>query len=761
MRLILVNFRGRRHLDVTFEEWGAEHGASVFHYIDGASGAGKSTLFEAIYWCLFGAAKAYPWKNKKAKTSVTLHYNNLIVKRSRNPTGLSVTVDGENYDNIRAQQQIHTHLGTSEMWLATTYMRQGKNHPIFEYTPAQRMKLLNTLSFGEEDPTRILTRFDLKIKETEMALKLAKAKYSACLERYNETLAQDTEIDAAYTLDESTSHQYEKRIAKYDVLLRQLKKQRDAAIDREARRSCYQEMETKLLGELETLPLIDDDAFQTLRAAKEQYDNYVRNQDKLKRHKVNLDKLKFTSPPPAFTQDDLTKAIATHRLRSEMEIRAMQLGVKYEADTLKSETRDLETSIEYQPLFAVRDAYEEDQEECERLESLIDDDVPSSHTLEDQIRTMKLSRDIMVCPQCETGLKCIDGLLKPAEGSPFDAERYNQLKTQLRLALRNEDRRRRLKVIKGRLAKTQPPYIPARARRLANVKAARERLDQLRRISYVDAPNHEPVYIQRCLEWHQLAGEIKTFELESCPQGYDETEYRRLTESRRQHVEIKKRLDDVRLGLSKAPAPLESSEVLTTRIKETRKAKAELELALKRNSVTTVALARHKELTRLHAQVNQLHDVHVNLVEMKLEAVDIQRQKLYGLVDSINAYLRHNTCLLFDISIQFSITLTKTIKATGQEKTIASVSITCDGEEVMGLSGGEMTRANLLIASAINHVCGGRLLILDECLSSLSLDQKDIVLDMFRTKLPHCVVLVTNHGLPPGMFDYHMFVERD
>ena len=89
------------------------------------------------------------------------------------------------------------------------------------------------------------------------------------------------------------------------------------------------------------------------------------------------------------------------------------------------------------------------------------------------------------------------------------------------------------------------------------------------------------------------------------------------------------------------------------------------------------------------------------------------------------------------------------------------VTIIRDGETIPldSLSGGEFDRVALALFLAFNKVSKSKLIMLDECLSSLHAELVEDIVDMIKTKLHDKMVLITLHQANTGMFDNIIDIE--
>jgi ABC-type transport system involved in cytochrome bd biosynthesis fused ATPase/permease subunit len=69
------------------------------------------------------------------------------------------------------------------------------------------------------------------------------------------------------------------------------------------------------------------------------------------------------------------------------------------------------------------------------------------------------------------------------------------------------------------------------------------------------------------------------------------------------------------------------------------------------------------------------------------------------------------------------------------------------------LSGGEKDRVNLAFTLAFSELVNNRILLLDECISSLDAETTNVVLENLKEKYRGKLVLLVSHQANIGFFD--------
>ena len=130
-------------------------------------------------------------------------------------------------------------------------------------------------------------------------------------------------------------------------------------------------------------------------------------------------------------------------------------------------------------------------------------------------------------------------------------------------------------------------------------------------------------------------------------------------------------------------------------------------------------------------------------------------------VDNINTEMEEYINSFFGENFTVKLSTFKETKD-GDKKSCIDIVIIKDGENVPleSLSGGEFDRVALAIFLGFNKVSKSKLIILDECLSSLHAELVEEIVEMIKNKLSDKIVLITLHQSNTGMFDNVIDIEQ-
>jgi DNA repair exonuclease SbcCD ATPase subunit len=171
MKLSIKNIRQHRSLSLEIPESGLVR-------IKGLSGAGKTTIFDAIRHALYGDVSGLTsWDETSSSIELTLL--GCSIKRTMRPNSLRVEKGGQSYVDDEAQAEIiKTIQMTSEEFMASSYIQQEFAESLLTLSPADQLRLIQKLAFGDDDPEVTKERIKNEIQRLTADQKAAEATLS-------------------------------------------------------------------------------------------------------------------------------------------------------------------------------------------------------------------------------------------------------------------------------------------------------------------------------------------------------------------------------------------------------------------------------------------------------------------------------------------------------------------------------------------------------------------------------------------------------
>jgi len=133
-----------------------------------------------------------------------------------------------------------------------------------------------------------------------------------------------------------------------------------------------------------------------------------------------------------------------------------------------------------------------------------------------------------------------------------------------------------------------------------------------------------------------------------------------------------------------------------------------------------------------------------------------EKKAITDFIDSLNEHASIYIEQFFpDEDIRIELKTSQETKSTGKEK--ISLNFELQYRQLIGdlsfLSGGEKDRVNLAFTLAFSEMINNRILLLDECISSLESETTNIVLENIKEKYKGKLVILVSHQANLGFFD--------
>ncbi len=170
MKLELTNFRCHVHESYCFPE-------QTISLLKGEPGYGKTTIFNAIWWVLYGHLRGVGNKmSSKKRTMVKVEFEKLpslgtgvCIQRQNHPNKFTLSIDQPlsgpkiSHQGEIAQQLVNQVFGSRETWKAVSYIVQGEQCLLLSGSKQDRLKLLEELSFHQDNPKEAINKIDQQL----------------------------------------------------------------------------------------------------------------------------------------------------------------------------------------------------------------------------------------------------------------------------------------------------------------------------------------------------------------------------------------------------------------------------------------------------------------------------------------------------------------------------------------------------------------------------------------------------------------------
>lgn len=174
MKLELENFRHHRSKTIELPNQGVI-------LLSGESGSGKSTILTAIEFVLYGKVqKVNSFSTKGASVRFTYdgialkHFSNedgehppfIVIFRKKDPVLLELTVGTKKFVGTEAQEIINRLFGTHDIFLASSYLKQGAKSELIDGSVRDKTSLVESFISDKGDISKYKTKIDDEVTKT-------------------------------------------------------------------------------------------------------------------------------------------------------------------------------------------------------------------------------------------------------------------------------------------------------------------------------------------------------------------------------------------------------------------------------------------------------------------------------------------------------------------------------------------------------------------------------------------------------------------
>jgi len=768
----------------------------VLTLLDGHSGVGKSTVLRSIIWCLYGKPKT----SAKEKTHVEITVSKrLRITRSKKPNELKVTTeDGTYYDN-EAQSIIYKHFSSQRIFEIASYIPQKSWNVFFSLNNNEKMKVLNTMAFGDSDPSDFISKLDAHLSITSKdknKVDIEVDKIKQLLESHVDRYIKDREI---YNVEES-------EINELETYLKELKDKKQKIIElKEKKRKILTKLELLKKEEKEIKERIKKDSpFVDLNVLKEEIEELSKEESscliQIKETKRNLqlvteiEKVKSKIIGSRLNKETNHKRYKLEELKHAQKVElqfqrneeiARKLGVNYNEKEINEKIDELQRLIEIQPQLqqiqsnrgALVKLYEQDYE------------IPNKESLELELEKQKkrlnllqLSLDILECPKCFASLRYKDKKLVESEVQRSDVKEIQATRTRIsELQSRIEEAKELIKASQI----NKETYLALKDTKQLTKQGSQKILklvSLLRSIEFIEKPQPSVKEITENIEYFTNVDKLKELESYLKPSTVNVSVLEQKAKKLKHEIEGKRNIlenetlqlrlkEELKSKLSKVSKEIKRHELELEAIQETEKEEGietcdsnvdEYENECERVK-EEIEFSKHcfyycelyAKLKTIKEEQNKLQKRYLNLSKLKQIAIDVECQKLQELVDTLNEYMEEYLSFLFMEPICLELKLQKELKTTKNVKPQVNLSIFYKGNEydnISQLSIGEADRVSLALTLAFSKVVGTNILMLDESMVSFEIGLRGKCLELIREMQIENVICV-EHVSVEGDFD--------
>lgn len=821
MKIELRNFKCYDHYIVDFP-------TGTISLLKGPSGVGKSSILQAITWCLYGSLRGVDNRlNAKVKMSVCITFDdNFIIYRQKRPGFLKVTNNNVDYEDDVGQALINEKFQTSNLWSSISYISQGERNALLSSSNTVRMETLNDIAFNQENPCVYIEKIQEEVKKRTNNYTVKSQIYDSECDKYNQE-KKEKKITTKKCLNDDEIESLNNEIATKEDGLNKLHQK---IVVNEKLKAGYAQIEQSLKDKQEQFKKLDSKLLETdidkletnIYQFNELLQNKIRSTKEIelrtkkkqelelkKKELANIKKQLDLLPTDIKEQLDIYESEFTgdksviniktlQRLQNEKanfelnKAKAAKLNIVYDEIIIDAEKHKIDTILNAQNSLKLIKEIDQLTIDYNNYE-LKDFDKEKLALLKSELAAAKQNRDIVECPQCETGLRNANGKLVLASNKPVSLAEINAIEKEILSNETNKKYNDKKDILKQQLSSLQallPKDIPKDVKYLnaSEIVVIKQRLTDLNKIVILDEGTYDLNLIDDILTWRDQLKEYNiifnkfneaSLNFNTLQSLFSETDTsviqdtdtiqenekdltRKITEHKnlitRFNNEISKEnyLNNDIASLEKKLATLQRPEIINDSpseiLKEIKMLKEKIDIGKLANKMAI----EYNNITKLGQETEEEHKRVFYTNKLQEIAKTIESQVLQDIVDNINQDLSDIVSKLFDEPITVILSLYKELKTKKQIKAVVNLQITYKGSEfnnINELSGGEGDRISLAVTLALNKISGSTLLLLDESLGSFDGELKEKAIECIRDHTGGKTVVCIAHEGVDGYYD--------
>lgn len=786
MKLQLCNFRCWKNQTFDFPDSGIT-------LLSAASGHGKSSLFIAINWVLYGKEKQTTTFGSTT-SSVVFEYHDFKIQRTRTPSTLTLTNKTSTYHDDAAQGVINEYFGLN--FETTCYISQKFVCCFLNTTTADKMKILEQLFVQDDDIEKIKSRTcdmiaDCRIQHTEN---------EAVLQSYQRDLNTATcPEQVAFPL----AKKYHPTHVKNEQILarkcnKKLTSQRDVLAQLNIQH--HQATQSKTLHQQLTQQLYQH------QLEREQINTQITN--------INYDATETKLIQIAITTKQNQHKLATLQLQHHEMITTTQSLIDAQLiewnDIIIKSQLQLTTSTSHHDIEEMQIQQISIQRkntlcaQVTELQKSVDNNTSCDvnakiQDITQQLQDLTSQHDIMACPKCKSGLRLVKNKLHQAADVVIDnidskisylKSQHNILTAELQMYQEKVHKITTIQNIKKIIDKIQitTNLSLSELQKLITTEIQNQhRCSMLNKTisttqQLITSQKYPQVIHTRTIQATKLQHEIKELLLQKTPEqtGYEDNELDDLIQA---FHDDKIKAEKLQLLTSQLYNIDTKISCITTQLSnliydntdyqhEITKLSQDiqqLELTSQQHTQKEVLMREYDAIQQYRTKYQEMKQkvqecntdsiisrnklANVILFDKKIQQA--QSLMLQNMIEMLNYHINiYLTEFFQDDPLTFEMTSFKETRTVGSKPGI-DIKIHYAGEimEPKSLSGGQYDRCCLAIVLAFNDVFKGKILMLDESISSLDAQASSNIIKVLHHTIKNKLVIIVAHQIEHGYFD--------
>jgi hypothetical protein len=713
----------------------------------------------------------------------------MVITRTTKPATLTVNFDGETLTGTSAQSHIEEQFGSSEYWLATSYIIQKEQNPLLSGPQTVKNELIRRLCLDKDDPEQFIIRGKEELKKMEGYYDGISKKFNddvidirKNMEKLNITdddIKNPPEMNKEYleALNDQLDQKKAELVKLSDLLER--KNRIKESIYKEWKDTDISDYLKKMVTLLEQWELYSKyESHQKYRNHLEKQISDIENQ--LKQFPDDIIPSSMSEEEFEYTDKEIMKNKDQERLHGKYSQTAKKIEVEYSLDAITDTRtllkdridlarRDKNANKERDKILSLSESLKKKIEKCivpelgEDVEMLLSErdkrhsELQEAQILNDaEIASLKemVTKSVIKCPHCDKWVYYQRGRLEKTPNVDTEALKKELSKCQQEKTSAIEQAQLNLNDVRKRLEKAQKDE-KARLHTQMMIETYQEQLKELiipeeiinEDIDYLDILCRLYEEVMR-MEWIELPP-ISSSEMVKHNQSimmrklkiqYDELTNKIVDLPKEvvnkpplSKVEIERNIKRAEKSLEKQkeidsfPPNIETEiKYVESDIEDIKiKIKDENEYIIRVDSITKIK-KDCDDLSKLRKEIEEKWNEVESCARMVDYMIEAEHQVYQYTCDIINYHLSSIMRELFVDPIEITVKTTK-ITAKNREKPSINIYAICDGNEINigDLSGGEKERCSMAMTLAMMQLSKSPVIILDETFSALGDEDRE------------------------------------
>jgi len=779
MNIALTNFRCWEDRKFTIPDKG-------ICLLSGRSGRGKSTILNSIVYAITGKGKNVTSFQKRS-TCVSIEMDGVTITRQRGPNRLVVKKDDRQYEDDEAQSIIDSMFGSE--FCNTSYIDQENTNSFVFLSPSEKIEFLEKLLLARYNIDNMKERVKESLSSTKSDHVSTDSKIitlSDMLAKMKMVEQEEVLIETIKLTSQNRAKLYEKIKSNLDIteknnksIQTKIKKWEQEKIASASLNEKINSLKCKLSDVSDEMSsLIDKESLvsdlsilEKRKVSYQQHKSYVRfreiektyterTEHNKKERDILLEKLNDL-PGKDILQKSIVQLESIQRIIESLLVIEDKISSPPDTDKLSTLVSEREllrnrlngyqkTVADYQRYYTCPSCQKSLQFHQEKLimgnkvdniddlKATVKDLSKKIETLDSEIDKLKAENAVFEKNEKEYNqmFDRLDELLKLPTGDVIEQEMVDSVHTDM------IDKRTRYEMVAQSVREIDSDRLVIQLKKEMDLL----KCDVIMDMSDQDVPSEQeyPGLLEKIASTKEMVERVTQFQRKrdmyqksldelSPPERTEQELDALLSQSREKMETYQNKVDQYKLYLQK----IEKWEI------------TERDNTMYQGIQTQITEAECKKVS--------LMDRMRCLVKLRDHIKQAEQQSLMDFIETLN---RHASIYIDDFFPDDDITVelhtVQEGKTTGKEK--VTLHFVVNFRNMTGdlsfLSGGQRDRVNLAFTLAFSELVENRVLLLDECISSLDSETSNVVLDQLKTKYKGKLVIVVSHQANLGFFDH-------